>query len=292
MNKKILDQVTIVTVTYNSGDIATALGEVLRRFPHVIIVDNASNDQSVSILAKQAAHAAIIRNDTNLGFGTANNVGVALVNTPYVLLLNPDCDISVESVESLLIAAEAYPTAAIIAPQGWHAKNVPQVSYRHAFYESRSRAPYQVPWGICSAKWLHGCCMLIRTNVFRKIGGFDENLFLYYEDDDLCLRMMSAGYECLLEPAASVFHAGGKSSAPSWKTDFIKYFYFARSRYFVIDRYLGKSAAIRYRLKIAIAAPAAILFYTLALQRKQTIKWLAWGCSVWKWESARHAPTQ
>jgi GT2 family glycosyltransferase len=124
--------------------------------------------------------------------------------------------------------------------------------------------------------------MLVRVDAFRSFGGFDERFFLYYEDDDLCLRALQAGYDCLLEPAAQVLHAGGASSASSWRTQFRKHFYFFRSRHLILQKYVGDNAARRYRVRTALASPLATLLYGILLQRRHALKWLAWGCSAWK----------
>ncbi|HXA48453.1 MAG TPA: galactosyltransferase-related protein, partial [Burkholderiaceae bacterium] len=145
----------------------------------------------------------------------------------------------------------------------------------------RAKQEYRIPDGTCSAKWLHGCCLLVRVDAFRKFGGFDERFFLFYEDDDLCLRAIQAGYDSLLEPQAQVLHIGGASSRPSWRNDFFKQFHFFRSRHLIIGKYLGKAAAWRYSTKTILAAPLAVVIYALLLRRKHVIKWLAWGCSSW-----------
>ena len=113
------NQVTAISVTFQSAALADSLGATLQRFAHVVIVDNASTDGCADALAKRLPAAALIRNTVNKGFGSANNQGVALVNTPYALLLNPDCEISDEALSALVATAERFPQAAIIAPQGW-----------------------------------------------------------------------------------------------------------------------------------------------------------------------------
>lgn len=275
------DMVTAVSVTYESQALADSLAATLRRFQHAVVVDNASRDGTADRLAGLLPHAQIVRNATNKGFGSANNQAVALVDTPYALLLNPDCEIQPEALASLLDTAQRYPEAAIIAPQGWRSRETVQPSYRQAFYERRAKQPYRIPDGTCSAKWLHGCCLLIRVDAFRGFGGFDERFFLFYEDDDLCLRALQAGYDCLLEPQAQVLHLGGASSTPSWRTEFFKQFHFFRSRRLIIGKYLGKAAAWRYSAKTVLAAPFAVVLYSVLLRRKHALKWLAWGCSSW-----------
>jgi GT2 family glycosyltransferase len=275
------DQVTIVSVTYQSIALADPLAATLTRFANVIVVDNASSDGTAAALSRRLPHARVIANTANAGFGPANNQAVALVTTPYALLLNPDCDISIEALQTLVDTAERYPQAALIAPQGWHSLLHSQPSYRQAFYEQRENVDYRIPDGTCSAKWLHGCCQLVRVDAFRAFGGFDERFFLYYEDDDLCLRALQSGYDCLLEPAANVMHVGGGSSTRSWRTDFRKHFHFFRSRHLIIGKYQGAGPARRYFLKTALAAPLAALVYGLLLRKKYFVKWLAWGCSSW-----------
>jgi N-acetylglucosaminyl-diphospho-decaprenol L-rhamnosyltransferase len=273
--------VTAVSVTFESMALTDSLAATLRRFEHVIVVDNASEDATADTLATLLPHAQVVRNTINKGFGSANNQAMAMVETPFALLLNPDCEIEATALKALLDTAERYPQAAIIAPQGWRTKETVQPSYRHAFYEHRAKQAYNIPVGTCSAKWLHGCCLLIRVDAFRKFGCFDERFFLYYEDDDLCLRAIQAGYDCLLEPQAKVMHIGGASSRPSWRGDFFKQFHFFRSRHLIIGKYLGKAAAWRYSAKTILAAPLAVVIYALLWRRKHLIKWLAWGCSSW-----------
>ncbi|MBD8695844.1 hypothetical protein [Stenotrophomonas sp. CFBP 13718] len=77
------------------------------------------------------------------------------------------------------------------------------------------------------------------ARAFAAIGGFDPAFFLYYEDDDLCLRMQEAGWRCVLQPAARALHPGGASSAPSVRTTFIKQFHYARSRQIALQRYVS-----------------------------------------------------
>lgn len=275
------DQVTIVSVVYKSASLLESLATTLSRFPHVIVIDNASGDDLPAALAVRLPHAQIVCNPRNCGFGPANNQALALVQTPFALLLNPDCDISVAALQTLLDTAHQYPQAALIAPQGWYAKDRVQPSYRQAFYERRAARPYRIPDGTCSAKWLHGCCQLVRVDALRTFGGFDERFFLYYEDDDLCLRALQAGYDCLLEPRAEVMHLGGGSSAPHWRTEFFKHFHFFRSRHLILGKYQGAGRARNYWLKTAIAAPLAALVYALLLRKKYALKWLAWGWSAW-----------
>jgi GT2 family glycosyltransferase len=275
------DLVTVVCVTYKSHALIEHLAEVLAPFEHVVIVDNASGDGTVGAVRRHLPHAMLVERAENGGFGTGNNDAMRHVRTPYALLLNPDCSLEMPDLLTLLATLQRYPTAGVVAPQSWLADGSAQMCFRQAFYEPRLRSPYGVPDGTCSAKWLHGCCLLVRTEAYNAIGGFDERFFLYYEDDDLCLRLRQAGFDCLFEPAANAQHIGGASSTPSWKTSFSKHYHYARSRHLAIRKYLGIGAAWRYLLKTMVGGPPAAVLYGLLLQPKHALKWTAWSCSAW-----------
>jgi len=275
-----IEQVTIICVTYKSRTLIESLADTLRPFPHVLIIDNGSDDGTVPAIGRLLPQARIIERSDNAGFGRANNEAMAQVRTPFALLLNPDCDIKPDGLLTLLDTLRRYPSAGMVAPQSWRENQKPQKCFRRAFYDLCPRAPYRVADATCSAQWLNGCCLLLRTEAFRYIGGFDERFFLFYEDDDLCLRMRKAGFECLFEPAANAWHVGGASSAPSVRVSFVKSFHYARSRHLAIREYQGNGAGWRYLLKLMLAALPLALVYGVLLQRRHFIKWVAWGASA------------
>jgi N-acetylglucosaminyl-diphospho-decaprenol L-rhamnosyltransferase len=274
------DQVTIICVTYQSRQLVASLTATVQAFPHVLIIDNGSNDGTAEAVRAALPRARLIERSDNAGFGRANNEAMTKVETPFALLLNPDCDIKPDVLQILIDVLGRYPSAGMVAPQSWRADGKPQKCFRRAFYETPLKTPYRVADATCSAQWLNGCCLLVRTEAFRKIGGFDGHFFLFYEDDDLCLRMRQAGFECLFEPSANVKHVGGGSSRASLKVSFVKPFHYARSRHLAIRKYQGRAAGWRYLFKIMLATIPAALIYAVLLQRRHFIKWVAWGYSA------------
>lgn len=272
--------VTIVCVTYQSRGLVDALSDTLRPYPNIIVVDNASTDGTVPALRARLPRATFIENPGNDGYGKACNAAMARVRTPFALLLNPDCEIAPDALATLIETMRRFPSAGIVAPQSVHRDRQARKSYRPAFHLRMKKAAYRVPDATCSAQWVHGCCMLLRTCAFHLVRGFDERFFLFFEDDDLCLRMYKAGHECLLEPAATALHTGGASSALGPRTQFHRRFHYVRSKHLIIRKYLGKGDARRYLLKIALASLPAILVYGALLERRHLVKWLAWGTAA------------
>lgn len=270
-------RVTVACVTYNSAPIVPALGITLARFRNVVVIDNGSRDDTLQQLRDHVPHARIIARADNAGFGVANNQAMQQVETEYALLLNPDCQITPDAVDLLEQTLDAHPDAGIVAPQGWRNLTVPQKSWRPAFFRSQPPGQYRVPDHLMAADWLHGSCQLVRTRAFTAIGGFDPAFFLYYEDDDLCLRMQQAGWRCLLQPAAHALHPGGASSTPSARTTFIKQFHYARSRQIALQRYVSGGAAFAHRARLLAACVPATVLYAVILQRQHASKWFGWG---------------
>jgi len=272
--------VTIVCVTYQSRELVEALSDTLRPYPNILVIDNASDDGTVPALRACLPRATIIENQRNVGFGKACNAAMIRVRTPFALLLNPDCEIRPDALATLVETMQRYPSAGLVAPQSLGRDRKPKKSYRPAFHLRMKNKAYRVPDATCSAQWVHGCCMLLSTYAFHLVRGFDERFFLFFEDDDLCLRMQEAGFWCLLEPAATILHTGGASSAPSLRNQFQRNFHYARSKYLAIHKYLGKGAARWYLLKLTLACLPAVLIYGLLMHRKCFVRWLAWGSAA------------
>lgn len=280
MTEHALKDVTIVCVTYLSRDLADPLCDMLRPFPNIILVDNASTDGTAASLRERLPHATVIENTHNEGYGRACNLALAGVCTPLTLLINPDCVISPDSLATLMATLQRYPSTGLVAPQSLDRDLSPRKSYRPAFHLRMNKARYRVPDATCSAQWVHGCCLLLRTHAFHRIGGFDERFFLFFEDDDLCLRMQNAGFDCLLEPAATILHTGGASSTPTLRNRFLRCYHYVRSKHLITQKYLGREPARSYLAKILLACLPAMLFYSLLLKRRHFVKWLAWGTAA------------
>ena len=130
MNQQDLRQVTVVMVTHHSVHCLANQNGLLQHCPNVIISDNASNDGTPDQAKALWPHASVLPHPLNLGFGAANNRALALVSTPFALLLNPDCVITPEALLALISAAHGMPEAALLAPQLLGAKGRLELNYR------------------------------------------------------------------------------------------------------------------------------------------------------------------
>jgi GT2 family glycosyltransferase len=243
------DSISVVIVTYNSAHCLSALAEGLRGVQHVVVVDNASDDDLDQLLRRALPQAVLIKNLKNLGFGAANNRALATVTTPYALLLNPDCLPTVEFMEGLCHAVARFPEAAIIAPHLLRRNGTPEVSYRWPATHWDSAGP--AASGPCCVGFACGAVMLLNMAVMREVGFFDETFFLYYEDEDLCQRVFVASKQIVLVPELEITHISrGSVKGPNpLKSEFIRGYHHAQSKLVFERKYFGVARARRLRWK-------------------------------------------
>ncbi|MFG1433484.1 glycosyltransferase family 2 protein [Xanthobacter sediminis] len=245
-------RLTVVFVTYNSGAvIARAVGSVPDDCA-VVIVDNASPEGTPwrESLPRPVDFLPMGR---NAGFGTACNAGARRAATPYVMFLNPDAVLAPGAVDTLLDAAGAYGDKSIFMPAivGDEGKLMRKEGTIFEKVPRKDRLKAAEIAGDYCTRFIHGAAFMVSRQAFLDLGGFDEAIFLYHEDDDLSLRALAGGMPIVVVTGAKAVHAGGRSSSPS----------FAQT--FAINR--AKQQSERYvREKYARPRPLAVTALKLA----------------------------
>jgi N-acetylglucosaminyl-diphospho-decaprenol L-rhamnosyltransferase len=215
--------ISVVFVTYNSaGVIRDAIASVRQHLPaaEVVIVDNGSTDETID-LVRRAEPEVLVPSERNTGFGSAVNIGVSAATRPLVLVLNPDVRItSVDHVAlSLLVTADAVGLLGCVTTDGSR-QVAPDWSW-----------PLEVSWTLLTwflvpreleirrprprrhrPRWIGGAAFFVLRTEFLEVGGFDERIFLYYEDVDLARRYGAARRRIALSAAVKVDHIGRASS--------------------------------------------------------------------------------
>lgn len=220
---------TAVIVSWNCREHLVRCLESLRSAScRVLVVDNASTDGTVETLTRDFPEVRLFAQSENLGFASGTNVGIRAAlecGTDALLLLNPDTVLPAETLPALQARLAADPTLGAVAPaivnpdgspQAYAFGSDPSLRYllrRGANRLLRHRALHD--WGDSaesSPDWLTGACILARADVFMRDGLFlDESYFLYFEDNDWCLRLRRKGWRLLRAPSVRCIHAGGAS---------------------------------------------------------------------------------
>ena len=210
---------TSVIVTYNSAnEIPILLADLIQNAPasKIVIIDNASKDETVSIVQKQFPEVQLIKNHVNVGYARAVNQGFDLCRTEFVLLLNPDIRITSSDVISRMSKHIRYSRRiAIVAPLQfkddekkrylnltWSYSTPDTFKLYLSHFIKREHhfvSPIQVTF-------LNAGCLFIRRSAFEQIGKLNEKYFMYGEEPDLFLKLKRFGFDCYLLPNISVTH--------------------------------------------------------------------------------------
>jgi N-acetylglucosaminyl-diphospho-decaprenol L-rhamnosyltransferase len=263
--------VTAILVAYNSaGVIAQALASLCKepQIEKIIVVDNCSVDDTCELIRKEFPSVELIENPKNDGFGRANNIGLGKTRTEFALLVNPDAVLQEGALQRMLEAASRYNDAAILAPELADAQGEPHHSYkRNVFDREKQRDNAIAPSGDLCADFLSGAVWLLNMKHLKTIGFFDPAIFLYYEDDDLCLRVRKAGYSLVLVQGAHAMHLMGasvatpKSPEKAAAAEAFKQKQMLWSRLYIEEKYHGTKAAKRLANKLHFNYSLRAAFY-------------------------------
>jgi len=232
-------RVAVVTVSYNSGkyltDFLASTHDAASVPLEVVVADNASLDVPALRLVAEAHGARFVEMGRNAGYGAAVNRAVRELpaEVEWILVSNPDVVLSPGSVDRLLAAAESDPGIGAVGPAVIEldgsvypsARRVPSLrtGLGHALFANvwptnpwtRSYHAEDEPTGRRPVGWLSGACLLVRADLFRRLGGFDEKYFMYFEDVDLGWRIARAGSANVYEPSVEVMHVGAHATVDS-----------------------------------------------------------------------------
>jgi GT2 family glycosyltransferase len=203
----------------------------------VLVVDNVSTDGSLDWVAGNFPAVRIIRNERNLGYAGANNVGFRHAQGELIAVLNPDTEVDPQWLDQIVAALEDHPRVGLATPkvvQMDHPDRINACGNDVTFTGLTFCRGLDVPAGeyaeVERVPAVSGAAFVIRREVLEEIGPFDESFFIYFEDTDLSLRALLAGYECLVVPQALVRHKYIFKLSPR------KCFYQERNRYVALLR--------------------------------------------------------
>jgi GT2 family glycosyltransferase len=290
----------VVIPTLNACDLlAEALASLETQTTQfdVVVVDNASTDDTREMLATRFPVVKLVTNDRNLGFGKAVNCGVAAVptDTDVIVLVNNDVVCESEFVERMVapFADERVGMVAGVLLQG----STPELIDSAGIELDSTMRSYDALWNapvaaVSTAPAPVGPCggaAAYRASVFRDLGGFDPTFFAYWEDVDLALRFQDAGWQCALAPAARALHRHGQTlGAGSPEARALDAF----GRGFVLGRYRVGDRRPLTRAAIALVDWPALFVHLVARREIAPLRARARGIRTGRSRPALRAPTE
>jgi GT2 family glycosyltransferase len=206
--------ISVIIVSYNTADlIGACLASVLASRGvgvEVAVVDNASTDGSAALVRERFPSVRLIPNTANRGFGAANNQALADCRGRYVVFLNPDTTVPPDALARMVKFMETHPAVGLAGPVVRNPDGSPQssASERYPGHRHGARDLGELPGTLACVL---GACQIARADLLRELGGFDEDFFLYGEDQDLCLRVRRRGLAIGQINDTVILHHGAQS---------------------------------------------------------------------------------
>lgn len=247
----------------------------------IIIVDNASDDGSVEFIKEKFPNVKLIVNKKNLGFGKANNIGLKEAKGKYILLINPDALVAEDTFEKMIEFFKSKADAGLAGCKILNPDGTLQLACRRSFPgpwtsftkvtglsslfpKSKLFARYNLTYLDENLTYevdaISGSFMMMKREVYEKVGGFDEQFFMYGEDLDLCYRIQKAGYKVYYYHETQIIHYKGESTKRS-SFDETKVFYNAMDLF--VKKHFSSSFIVEIILRTAIVVRSAFAFIGL-----------------------------
>ena len=206
-------KVSIIIVNYNGKELLQKCLDSLLKVNYnnfeIILVDNNSTDGSVEFITKNYPSLIIIKLDSNKGFAEPNNVAAKISKGKYLLFLNNDTVVTPNFISEMVKVMETDKKIAVcqsllLKPDGSVDSSGDFIDHLGVVYNSKTKIDE-----IREVSSARGASMLVRSDIFEKLDGFDQKFFITFEDVDLCWRSWILGYRVLIIPTSIVYHEGG-----------------------------------------------------------------------------------
>ena len=207
-------EITIIIVCYKSYNLIKKNLNTLKIFK-TIIIDN-SNCTKTYDLVRDYNNIKYIKTSKNLGYGQANNLGVNKADTQFILILNPDIIIDEKPISALYNKRNTYDNMGILVPslysQDLKKKTNGSKSFLKKEFNKKLRQNVNFSDGDTCFDYAIGCAFFMERSFFKKIGGFDKDFFMYFEDNEICDRVYKFDKTVIETPSSKMIHIEGMSS--------------------------------------------------------------------------------
>ena len=247
---------TIVIVSFKSGEILHRCLESIHKDLQIIVIENSIDNNFKIELETKYKNVKCILPKQNLGYGAGNNLGINLAKSNYVLILNPDTILYENTIPNLMYQADLIKDFAIIGPK---------------IVENDIQAKLKEKIDFQSVEYIKGFAILFNKKKFSDQKYFDENFFLYFEEIDLCKRIITSGDKIYIINNAPIIHLGGKSHqekfnfemelSRNWHWMWSTFYYFKKNYSFIY--------ALKKIFKNFISSFLRVIFYFIIFNSKK-----------------------
>ena len=252
---------SVIIVSYKSEYVIENCINSIDNEIEIIVIDNSNNDILKKKIETKYKNVKCILSEKNLGMGAGNNLGIKNVNKDFVLILNPDVTLESNSISEICIGSEKIDNFGIIAPLS----NKDQ--YPNYILKKGHNFDPVKPFKVQS---VDGYAMILNLKKLKKIDNFnffDENFFLYLENEDLCKRLIEKDEDIYVIPKSKIDHLGGKAVDPKYKNEieYLRNWHWMWSKFYFNKKHYGYATAVAKIFKNLISAKIKFFYYLITL---------------------------
>ena len=259
------EDLTIVIVTFESEHVIYNCIESIDQNINIIIVDNSNNIKLKKQIEEKYDNVKYILSPENIGMGPGNNLGIKNIKSDYALILNPDVILEKDTIKELVDASNQIKKFSIIAPVSNNKKYPNFKLHKNEIVSDEN--PFKV-------KSIDGFAMMINIKKLKNIKDFyffDENFFLYLENDDLCKRVIDLKENIYVVPKSKINHLGGKAVNISYEyeVELSRNWHWIWSKFYFNKKHNGFTFAFINGLPTFLSATVRLLFYLITNKQKK-----------------------
>ena len=255
------ENLSVIIVSFNSEHIIHRCISSIDKEIEIVVVDNSKNKKFKNDIENKYKNVKCILSDKNIGMGAGNNLGIKNIYKDFVLILNPDVILEKNTINEIINASKKIDSFGVIAPI-LDKKNYPNYKiYKNENHRFNQSHPFKV-------KSVDGYSMLLNLKRLRKIKNFkffDENFFLYLENDDFCKRLRLNNENIFIVPNAKIHHLGGGAVDPKYKyeIELSRNWHWMWSKFYFNKKHYGYFIATLKIFNNLISAKIKLFYYLI-----------------------------
>ena len=261
-----------VIVTFNSDKVIYDCVDSIPNEIKIIIVDNSNDNEFKEKIERKYNNVKCVLSSINLGMGSGNNLGLRHIKTDYAIILNPDVILEKNTIQEIINQSENINNFAILAPLSIDPKYPNYKLYNKINDKFNDHSPFKV-------KSVDGYAMVLNLKKinqienFKDFNYFDENFFMYLENDDLCKRLIDNNEDIFVIPKSRIKHLGAKGVNPeyNYEVELSRNWHWIWSKFYYNKKHFGFSFALLNGLPVFLSATAKVLFYFFINKKKKQI---------------------
>jgi GT2 family glycosyltransferase len=252
---------SVIIVSFKSDHIIDQCIDSIDKEIEIIVIENSNNTEFKNYIENRYENVRCILSTKNIGMGAGNNIGIRNTDKDFALIINPDVILEKDTINQIINTSKTIDSFSIIAPI------LDKIKYPNYKLDNKKNQKFD-PIKPFKVKSVDGYSMLLNLRRLKHVVNFeffDENFFLYLENDDFCKRLQLINENIFIVPKSKIFHLGGQAVDPKYKKEieFVRNWHWMWSKFYYNNKHYGYLNATKKILKNLISAIIKSFFYTI-----------------------------